>query len=401
MPPGRFSKTSAGVVGQPEPMRTCDVAVIGLGVMGSAALCALAQRGADVLGFDPLPVGSSRGSSHGSCRVYRRFNFENPAYTPLSDHAFAAWRALEAASGRSILLPCPVLEAGRSGCTSVRESRAAALAAGAVVSGPGNGAEANAAYPAFSLPGDWDVVVHDNGGILLAEAAMRAFREAAVDRIVPKAAQLTATPAGLRIVAGDDEFLAAQAIVATGPWIGGFVPARAPHLAITRQTVGWFQPARPLSAAYGAFPIFMLEGPDAFVYGFPDFEGRGVKAARHDHGPRVSPDDWGPAATDAELAPVRRTLATFIPGAAGPIVDRDVCLYTNTVAADVRLDAGEEFIIDRLPQDPRVIVASPCSGHGAKFASAIGEMLARLALEPKFAVDPAFRLDRFSSFSAA
>jgi sarcosine oxidase len=75
-----------------------------------------------------------------------------------------------------------------------------------------------------------------------------------------------------------------------------------------------------------------------------------------------------------------------------------VCLYTNTLAADVRTDDGEEFIIDRLPQDRRIIVASPCSGHGAKFASAIGQMLASLALDPSFDADPAFRLDRFSSF---
>ena len=84
-------------------MRTCDVAVIGLGLMGSAALRALASRGADVLGFDPLPVGSDRGSSHGSCRVFRRFNAESPAYTALSDQALAGWRALEAASGTTVL----------------------------------------------------------------------------------------------------------------------------------------------------------------------------------------------------------------------------------------------------------------------------------------------------------
>src|SRR5580698_9010502 len=97
-------------------MRTCDIAVIGLGLMGSAALYALARRRADVLGFDPLPVGSNRGSSHGACRVFRRFNAENPAYTALSDHAFAGWRALEAASGATMLLPSQVLEAGPAGC---------------------------------------------------------------------------------------------------------------------------------------------------------------------------------------------------------------------------------------------------------------------------------------------
>ena len=379
-------------------MRTCDVAVIGLGLMGGAALHALARRGADVLGFDPLPVSSDRGSSHGSCRVFRRFNAESPAYTALSDQAFAGWRALEAASGRTILLSSQVLEAGPPGCTAVAASRAAALAAGVPPSGPHTGAEANATYPAFRLPEDWDVAVQGSGGILLAEAAMRAFREGAGDRIVPHAARLQATPAGLRITAGGEDILAGQAIVAPGPWIGALIPELAPLLTVTRQTVGWFRPAMPATVTYGEFPVFLLDGPHGFIYGFPDFEGRGVKAARHDHGPPAAPYDWDPPASDQELAPVSATLATFIPGAAGPIVERDVCLYTNTTPADVRTDNGEEFIIDRLPQDPRIIVASPCSGHGAKFASAIGEMLASLALDPAFQADPAFRLDRFSAF---
>jgi len=96
-------------------MRTCDVAIIGLGLMGSSALHSLSGRGADVLGFDPLIVGEARGSSHGSCRVYRRFNFESEAYTDLSDRAFEGWRALESTSGRTLLKPSAVLEAGPPG----------------------------------------------------------------------------------------------------------------------------------------------------------------------------------------------------------------------------------------------------------------------------------------------
>ena len=107
-------------------MRTCDVAIIGLGLMGSSALHSLSGRGADVLGFDPLIVGEARGSSHGSCRVYRRFNFESEAYTDLSDRAFEGWRALESTSGRTILRPSAVLEAGPPGSKLVAGSRAAA-----------------------------------------------------------------------------------------------------------------------------------------------------------------------------------------------------------------------------------------------------------------------------------
>jgi sarcosine oxidase len=380
-------------------VRRCDVAVIGLGLMGSAALHALLSRGVDALGFDPLPVGSQRGSSHGSCRVFRRFNFESPAYTALSAAAYDGWKAVEASAGRQVLIECPVLEAGPAGSEVVRASRAFAVAAGATPTGPATGAEANASFPAFDLPADWDVVVNA-GGILLAKEALRAFRAVAVDRIVGEAAAIEPTPGGIRVRTAGEEVLAKRAIVAAGPWIGRLVPELAPLLKITRQTVGWFAPAAPDRVRLGAFPVFMLDAPSGFVYGFPDFEGRGVKAARHDHGPVVGPDAWAPPATPTELAIVAETLATLVPGAAGPVTETDVCLYTNTIPADAHPDAGEEFILDRLPRDPRIIVASCCSGHGAKFAGAIGPLLARLALEPSFEPDPAFRLDRFAAVAA-
>jgi sarcosine oxidase len=380
-------------------MRLCEIGVVGLGLMGSSALYSLSRRGAEVLGFDTLNVGEARGSSHGSCRVYRRFNFESKAYTDLSDEAFKGWRMLESASGRTVLMPSRVLEAGPPGSKMVADSRAAAALKGGIA-GPTSGAEANAAFPAFRLPEDWDVVVQESGGILLAEAAIRAFREGAEDRIVRAAARVRPTAAGIRITTSHEEILAEKVIVAAGPWIAGLVPGLARHLKITRQPVGWFEPARPELVRYGEFPVFIVEGARGVVYGFPDFEGRGVKAAQHDHGPVVGADAWDPPATDDELEVVGTTLAELLPGAAGPIVDRDICLYTNTLAADLRPDGGNEFIIDRLPDDPRIIVASPCSGHGAKFASAVGAMLADMALDPKAMAPEAFRLDRYSRFVA-
>lgn len=380
-------------------MQSCDVGIIGLGLMGSAALYSLKRRGCDVLGFDPLRIGEARGSSHGSCRIFRRFNFESEAYTALSDRAHAGWLALQSESGRSILKPCPVLEAGPPGSTLVAGSRAAAVAANTAVTGPRNGREANAAFPAFDLPDNWDVIVQESSGILMADEAMRAFRDGAKGHIVAAAAQMRPEAAGIRIVTASEEVMARQVIVAAGPWIAGLIPGLKAHLAVTRQAVGWFKPARQEAARYGAFPIFILEAAAGMFYGFPDFEGRGVKAGQHDHGRVVGADEWDPPASDTELAQVAAALAELIPGAAGPIVERDICLYTNTTKADAGLDDGNEFIIDRLPQDPRIIVASPCSGHGAKFATAIGAMLADMALDPAFQSPGPFRLNRFSAFA--
>jgi len=380
-------------------MRRCEIGIIGLGLMGSAALHQLARRGRDVLGFDPLAIGGARGSSHGSCRIFRRFNFESEAYTALSDRAFEGWVALERESGRTLLLPSPVLEAGPRGCGLVANSRAAAMAAKTLITGPRNGREANLAFPAFNLPDDWDVVVQESGGILLAEEAMRALRDGARGRIIQEAGRIRATPAGIRISTASEDVIAEQAIIAAGPWIAGLIPGLTRHLTVTRQAVGWFKPARPETTRIGDFPIFILEAGRGMVYGFPDFEGRGVKAAQHDHGKIVGADAWDPPASDAELEMVSATLAALIPGAAGPIADRDICLYTNAAKADVGSDGGDEFIIDRLPQDPRIIVASPCSGHGAKFATAIGAMLADMACDPAVRTPKPFRIDRFSSFA--
>ncbi|MDF0522358.1 FAD-dependent oxidoreductase [Bradyrhizobium yuanmingense] len=379
-------------------MRKCEVAVLGLGLMGGAALGALLDAGVDALGFDPVAAGSDRGSSHGSCRIFRRFNFENPNYTSLSDEAHAGWIRLQAESSQTILTETPVLEAGRSGSAMVASSRAAAIAKGRA-DPMLTAAQANKEFPAFNLPGDWDVVVQDGGAILRTGVVMKLMRARAGNCVIPERASFTPHHDGVSIRTDTEEFFAERAILALGPWLGRALPTLGALLNVTRQAVGWFKPSRPDTVALGRFPIFILDrGPNDVVYGFPDFEQRGVKAAPHNHGPVVGPDDWGPQASDAELRPVGEALAALVPGAAGPIIDRDVCLYTNTAPADRRLDAGEEFIIDRWPES-RLIVCSACSGHGAKFAPAIGQRLARLATDPSYQAEPFFQLSRYSQFA--
>ena len=255
----------------------------------------------------------------------------------------------------------------------------------------------NREFPAFALPEDWDAVIQEGGAILRADIALRIMRSQAGGKVVHEAAKVEHRSDGVLVRTPTQEFMAQHAIMALGPWIGSALPEIASVIHVTRQATGWFRPSRPEATRLGQFPIFILERrPDNVVYGFPDFEGRGVKAAPHNLGPEVTANDWAPP-TDLELDPVSSALAELVPGAAGPIVDRDTCLYTNTLPADLRRDRGSEFIIDRWPNS-RLIVASPCSGHGAKFAPAIGERLARLSLNPSYESEPAFQLSRYSQF---
>jgi sarcosine oxidase len=382
-------------------MRQCDVAVVGLGLIGSAALDALIRRGVDVLGFDPLGPGAQQGSSHGSCRIFRRFNFENSNYTGLSDEALQGWERLARESGAELLIPRPVLEAGPAGSDMVAASRRAAQDNGREAPLL-TGRDVNARFPAFRLDDDWDAVVQDGGAILLAQTALAALRARAdaVGRVVADEV-VDLRHFGDHVMlqtAGGETIRAGKVILAPGPWLTQILPELAPLLEVTRQAVGWFKPARPAAVGPGAFPIFILaRRQDDIVYGFPDFEGRGVKAAPHNHGPQVAADAWDPPASDEELRSVAEALAELVPGAAGPITEREVCLYTNTRPADRRPDAGEEFIIDRWPAS-NLVVASACSGHGAKFAPAIGERLASLATDPDFRAEPCFRLSRYSAF---
>jgi sarcosine oxidase len=376
-------------------MKTCDVAVVGLGLIGSAALDALLAAGVDAVG---LPPGSRQGSSHGTSRIFRRFNFENVNYTALSDDAFSGWKRIENESGSSVLIPMPLLEAGRAGSAMVAASRAHALASGGA-DPAWSPAQANREFAGFDLPGDWEVVVQGGAAILKADVALRVLRSRATHRVIQEKAQVNEASDGVILRSRTLTVFAPKVILALGPWMTHALPRLTPLLKVTRQVVAWFSPGRPAALPASGFPLFILErDPENVVYGFPDFEGRGIKAALHNHGPEVVADAWGPPPTDAELEPICASVAKLVPGAFGPIADRDVCLYTNTVSADRRPDNGQEFIIDRLPGS-RIIVASACSGHGAKFAPAIGDRLARLAIDPSFEVEPAFQLSRFSCFA--
>jgi sarcosine oxidase len=374
-------------------MRHCDTIVIGLGATGSAALLALARRGVSALGIEQFAPGHDRGSSHGATRIIRLGYFEHPSYVPLVREAYERWRAIEAASTRKLFTITGILEAGLPDSGLVRgtllASRLHKLPHEVLSSG-----ELMHRFPAFRVPDDFVGVYQPDGGFLAAEpavAAMIAEAVAAGARIETGAAARAITPTGggVRVSTSREEFAARQVIVAAGPWLGQLLPDLPVNLRVTRQVLGWFAPASPVPLALGECPVFLIESAHGIHYGFPIHDNTGFKLAKHHHFDETT----DPQTVNRDISPrderaLRDFLADHLPAANGARLDAKTCLYTMTPDGD--------FILDRLPGAPEIIVASPCSGHGFKFAPVIGEILADLAMSGTTARDISrFRFGRF------
>lgn len=372
-------------------MARYDVAVVGLGATGSAALYQMARRGLRVIGVERFAPGHDHGSSHGETRIIRLGYFEHPSYVPLLRRTYALWRELEAAAGQKFVHITGIAEIGPPDGELVAGTLAASRSHG-LPHEVLDAAETMRRFPAFRIPPEFVGVVQPDGGFVAVEpaiAAQVALAQAAGAEVRTGVTVHSVTPHGngVRLSTSGGEVEAAKAIVAAGPWVKALVsdlPVR-----VTRQVMAWFAPSDPALFAPERFPVFLLESRHGMHYGFPQHGIPGVKIAKHHHRDEtVDPDRVDRAVLAADEALIRAALAEHLPAANGATVAAKTCLYTVT--------PDHDFIIDRLPQAPNIIVASPCSGHGFKFAPAIGEVLAQLAIEGATQHDMSrFRLTRF------
>jgi sarcosine oxidase len=186
-------------------------------------------------------------------------------------------------------------------------------------------------------------------------------------------------------------YTAGALVLTTGAWMDTVNPALKPHISTVKQAIGWFSVRRPDDLRLGRFPVFILTVDEGTCYGFPLWEHPGFKLG----GPHFAREPIDPADPDRTPSPrqvemIRQTLARYIPDAAGEPLSLKGCIYTVT--------PDEHFVIDTMPGLPQVVFASCCSGHGFKFASAVGEVMADLATtgESPFDLTP-FRLARFGA----
>ncbi len=351
-----------------------DVAVVGLGAMGSMTAWRLARRGLKVIGFDRFHPPHANGSSAGLSRIIRECYFEQRYYVPLVQRAYGLWAELERASGRTLYTRTGGLNIGRP------ES---AIASGAVASAEAFGiaaelltaAEVHRRFPPFRLRSDEVALYEPRAGALMPEDAIAAALEVAAGAGAelrydePVLGWEATTP--LRVTTSRGTIEAERLVLAAGAWMAGDLPRLGVPLTPTRQVLFWLEPGggRQRFAA-DRFPVFIWQwSPGHSIYGFPD-QGVGLKVAIHHEGQRVDPDHVDRTVRAAEAATLLEVLGEILPDAVGPVTRSSVCLYTNT--------RDEDFVIDFHPDDARVVVASPCSGHGFKFASAVGEVLTDL-----------------------
>jgi len=354
-----------------------DVVVCGLGIMGSATVHALTRRGKRVLGLERYVPGHNRGSSHGETRIIRLGYFEHPSYVPLLRRAYALWRELEVASGQTLLNVTGIAEIGPPDGRLVQGTLAAARRHGLpheVLSA----AELRQRLPFFDVPPEFVAVLQPDGGFVAVEpsiAALLALATAGGATVRTGETVRTIEPhaGGVRIVTDHGTIEAGAAIVTAGPWTAMLVPALAGALRVTREVTAWFEPSDPTRLCAEHFPVFILESRHGIHYGIPPRAGigGGIKIAKHHHRDEtVDPERCDRAVSAADEALIRAAIAAHLPAANGRMIAAKTCLYTMTPDGD--------FLIDRLPGAPQVIVASPCSGHGFKFAPVIGEILADL-----------------------
>ncbi|TDR94967.1 N-methyl-L-tryptophan oxidase [Enterovirga rhinocerotis] len=354
-----------------------DVIVIGVGGMGSAACWHLARRGVRVLGLERFDIPHTMGSSHGFNRIIRLAYFEDPSYVPLLRRAYENWRELESRFGEQLLFITGSVDAGPAGSAMVEGSLAACREHDLphrVLSGT----ELHAVAPGYDLPATHQAVLQPDGGFVSAERAIVAhvgLAQAAGAEIRAREPVLGWEPTasgGVRVTTERGTYEAGRLVLSAGAWMGEFVPALRRVAVPERQVLGWFQPKEPALFSPERFPVFNMEAEEGKFYGFPVWHVPGFKIGRWHHlGETGAADalsrEAGPRDEDALRPAVRR----YFPQADGATMALRACFFTNT--------PDEHFIIDTLPDLPQVVVASPCSGHGYKFCSVVGEVLADLA----------------------
>ena len=358
-------------------MPTYDVIVVGVGGMGSAALYHLASRGARVLGLEQFDIPHEQGSSHGLTRIIRLAYWEHYSYVPLLRCAYKLWHDLECAADEQLLVTTGSIDAAVENSPQTR----GVLDACARFDLPHEcftGRSLALRFPGYRLPDEIVAVFQPEGGFLMSERcivahATLARRAGAVIRTGEQLLEWAETGSGLEVRTDSQRYRARRLIFTAGAWTDKLLPKLHGVLAPERQVVLWTEPLQPEHFTIQTFPVFYIHVPEGSFYGFPADGRLGFKIGKYHHRSQmVDPDAARVAIDDEDENILREAITRYFPGANGRTLALKSCLFTNT--------PDEHFLIGQLPGTPSVSYAAGFSGHGYKFCSVVGEILADLAL---------------------
>jgi sarcosine oxidase len=371
-------------------MERYDVVVVGVGGMGSAALYHLARRGKRVLGLEQFDVPHDLGSSHGVTRIIRLAYFEDPSYVPLLRRAYELWRELEREAGEQLLHITGTVEAGER----IYEGSLRSCLEHDLPHELLDAREVARRFPAYRLPEELPALFQPDAGFVLPERCIIAHVEGALSRgAVVRARErvLEWEDAGdvVRIRTDRETVEAEQVVITAGAWAQGIGRLPAGLVVAQRQVLAWLQPTKPELFAPERFPVFNLALEEGHFYGFPVFGVPGFKLGRYYHrGETGDPDVLSREPEREDEAVLRPFARRYFPDGAGPTMALKACLF--------ELSPDEHFIIDRHPESARAVVGAGFSGHGFKFCSVVGEILADLVVDDATRHDIGlFRMDRF------
>lgn len=375
-------------------MKHYDVIVLGLGGMGSAALCELARRGMKTIGIEQFDIGHDRGSSHGATRIIRKSYFEHSDYVPLLQRAYDLWGRLEKESGRHLFERTGLLIAGSPAGEVVQGiRRSAALHDLSVEDVDGNAFSRR--FPGFVLPADMEATFEPDAGLLHVERCVnchceQAQRLGASVLLGQPVRRWSVQQESVIVETAHESFEAGCLIVCAGPWSARLLTDLGLVLEIRRKVVFWHHTSEAMYSTAGGCPVFAYDTPQGFFYGFPVIDDAGLKAALHTGGDVVAdPDSVGRDVSADDRAPVEGFLAAYLTSVTPRAHLSAVCMYTMT--------PDEHFVIDVHPNFPQVAFACGFSGHGFKFAPVVASSLADLVTTGETAEPISFlSLSRFA-----
>lgn len=370
-----------------------DAIVIGGGTMGSAVAWDLGKRGLSGLVLERFQHFHDKGAHHGDTRVFRHAYAESPDYVPLVRRADTLWQELEAESGNEILVRCGGLELSAPGFPHARAARASADEHGIPYEWL-TPEEARRRWPMVSVPDGWDVLFSDRAGFTRTEPALRSMMAGAVARGIELRQHEPATgwgaePGGVWVQTAEGRHTADMLFITSGAWSSRVMADLGLPLTVLRKVLWWLGVERPADYAPERFPVFIADYEGAGVYGFPMIDERGMKIANHDGGDLTTIEEIDRTARREEGATPRAAAKLLFPGVNSEDVRHSaVCTYTMT--------PDTHFVVDRHPEHANVLIGAGFSGHGFKFAPAIGEFLVDLAVDPTARPLPILALDRFA-----